>query len=423
MTQTARLQTLSGPLIGTALPGVLRFSGIPYAQAPTGQLRWEAPLPAKHWNGTLDATQPGPVSPQSPSRLRRVMGDFSSAQSEDCLNLTVWTPAADNQKRAVVIWLHGGAWQSGAGALDWYNGEQLTLKGDVVVVSPNYRLAALGWLSLPGQPANLGLLDQEAAIDWVINNIEAYGGDPTRITVMGQSAGATSIACMLARKPRFERAIMQSASLGRVLRTAAEAEALGLALLEAAGAHSLDEARRLPVQALLAAQGSAQVSACVAAEGMGRSVFGPVLDGTVLPLDIKSAFQVAAGKADVIIGTTKNEMAAFADYKLDAPSDLMGEQIFGAPSLAWAAQAAFRGRKAWTYSFDYGPSSEFGACHCIELPFVFGTLGPFGTAPMLHGASQSDTDRLVAEVQQAWLDFIRGGSPAWAPSPNIHVFR
>ena len=142
------------------------------------------------------------------------MGDFDAPQSEDCLHLTVWTPAADAQRRPVVVWLHGGAWQSGAGALDWYDGARLAGRGDVVVVAVNYRLAALGWLHVPGQTANVGLLDQEAAIDWVMDNIDALGGDPERVTLMGQSAGASSICAMLARRPRFSRAILQSAALG-----------------------------------------------------------------------------------------------------------------------------------------------------------------------------------------------------------------
>ncbi|MES2413578.1 MAG: carboxylesterase family protein [Pseudomonadota bacterium] len=421
MTSRIQIQTPSGTLEGQAGQGVQRFSAVPYAKPPVAGLRWEVPQ-ATRWSGVLDATRPGPIAPQVPSRLRRVMGDFFDPQSEDCLSLTVWTPAADKKKRPVVVWLHGGAWQSGAGALDWYDGAHLAATGDVVVVSPNYRLAALGWLSVPGQPANLGLLDQEAAIDWVMDNIEAFGGDPDRVTVMGQSAGATSIACMLARKPRFSRAIIQSAGLGRVFRTAAEGEAMAVAVLEAAGVSGVEAARKLPVQALLDAQSSQQVADCLAAEGAGRSIFSPVLDGQVLPLDIDAAFKLAAGRADVIIGATRNEMAAFAGFGVDERSDEVGRQVFGNASLAWAAQAGSLGRKAWAYRFDYGPTAEFGACHCIELPFVFGTRASFAGAPMLAGASEEDTSRLCGEIQQAWLDFVRGGSPAWAPGPQAHIF-
>ena len=423
MSQRTTLETPAGPIEGILTPdGMRQFHAIPYAQAPVGDLRWEPPVPAR-WIGTLDATRPGPIAPQRPSRLRRAMGDFSAPQSEDCLSLTVWAPPPGRQARPVVVWLHGGAWQSGAGALDWYDGQRLALQGDVVVVSPNYRLGPFGWLSMPGQPANLGLLDQELASAWVADNIEAFGGDPARITVMGQSAGAASVACMLARGPRFNRAIIQSAGLGRVLRSMSEADDIARAVMEAAGVKTVAAARKLPVHALLDAQESPQVAACLAAEGAGRSVFAPVRDGTVLPVDIGPAFEAAAGRADVLIGATANEMAAFPGYAPDAVSDQIGEQVFGAPAEAWARHAAAAGRAAWVYRFAYGPNPSFGACHCIELPFVFGTRDRFAEAPMLHGAAEEDAERLTAEVQQAWLAFIHGGTPGWSPSPAVHVFR
>lgn len=350
------------------------------------------------------------------------MGDFTHPQSEDCLHLTIWTPCADNRRRAVVVWLHGGAWQSGAGALDWYDGAQLASRGDVVVVSPNYRLGPLGWLSMPGQPHNLGLLDQEAALDWVAENISAFGGDPERITLMGQSAGAASIACMLARKPRFSRAIIQSGALGRPFRGVPEASTLANALMEAMGTDSVEAARRLPVQALLNAQESAQVAACVAAEGAGRSVYAPVRDGTSLPLDMDQAFHEAAGRADVLIGYTAHEMAAFRGFGLDTHSLEVGRRLFEEPSLTWAERASDRGRDAWIYRLDYAPPTRYGACHCLELPFVFGTLNHFSSAPMLAGTSHAENIRIGLQMQEEWLAFIHGESPSWAPSPHIHSF-
>ena len=166
MSERVRTALRAGTLTGVRDGGVCRYSAIPYAQAPVGSLRFAPPQPAT-WRSDRDATRPGTVAPQLPSRLRGAMGDFSAEQSEDCLHLTVWTPAADGKRRPVVVWLHGGAWQSGGGALDWYDGSRLARLGDVVVVAVNYRLAALGWLYVPGQTANAGLLDQEAAIDWV----------------------------------------------------------------------------------------------------------------------------------------------------------------------------------------------------------------------------------------------------------------
>lgn len=464
MNQTVQATLPAGTLTGVQeRGGVCRFSAIPYARPPVGKLRF-APPEAATWQGELNATRPGPVAPQLPSRLRDAMGDFNAPQSEDCLHLTVWTPAADGARRPVVVWLHGGAWQSGGGALDWYDGSALAARGDLVVVAVNYRLAALGWLYVPGQTANVGLLDQEAAIDWVFDNITGLGGDPERVTVMGQSAGASSICAMLARKPRFSRAILQSAALGRGFRSAAQAQALGQAFLEAAGVASLDAARALPVSALLAAQQSPAVAEVLRAEGSSRSQFCPVLDGHVLPEDIAPALQRAVSRADVLVAYTRNEMAAFpgyvanatkaegqaatddhacaqldpshldhvkpghvdhighADHVVAAFDDPIGDQVFGAPSRAWARAAATQGRQAWLARFDVAPTARFMACHCIELPFVFDTVSAFGDAPMLAGLDAAHAQRLTAQTQQAWIAFIRGDAPDWPMAPHLHVF-
>jgi para-nitrobenzyl esterase len=429
MTGSTEARTSRGTVIGTVeTNGIHRFSAIPYAAAPIGSLRWQPPAAAE-WRDRLDATRPGPIAPQLPSRLREAMGDIYEPQSEDCLNLTVWTPATDSKKRPVLVWLHGGAWQSGGGALAWYSGAHLAALGDIVVVSPNYRLGALGWLYVPGQTANLGLLDQEAAIGWVIANAESFGGDPSNITVMGQSAGAGSITCMLAREPRFKRAILQSTSLGRGLRNASQAAHLGQVFLEATGADSLDAARRLPVEVLLEAQQAPTVMAALKAEAGSRSLFGPVADGELLPsytADGAESMAAAAGKVDVIIGSTAEEMRSFPGSPAGAAGRALGDQVFGAPSLEWARSAAAAGRSAWAYRVDYAPSEVFGACHCIELPFVFGTLDAYANAPMLHGLDASHAIQLSRDMQSAWIAFIKGDSAPWQAatpwSDNLLVF-
>ncbi|GGX02581.1 carboxylic ester hydrolase [Pigmentiphaga litoralis] len=406
---------------GVKQAAACRFSAIPYAEPPVGARRFLPPVP-RALQGNVDATRPGPVAPQLPSRLADAMGDFDAVQSEDCLHLTIWTPAPDTARRPVVIWLHGGAWQSGGGAIDWYDGSRLVSEGDVVVVNINYRLAALGWLCVPGEPANVGLLDCEAAIDWVADHITAFGGDPARITVMGQSAGGSNIASLLTRQPRFHRAIIQSGSMGRGYRTRAQADTLGLAFLKALGVTSLDEARALPVQALLDAQRDSGVMAALAQEGSGRSLFCAVLDGTVLPLAIDADLAAAPGKVDLLIGSTEDEMAAFPGLGRDADSRAYGDRIFAAPAAAWAQAARAAGRNAWRYQFAFGPSERFGACHCIELPFMFGNVDAYAGAPMLEGMTAADADRLVAQMLPAWLRFIRGDSPGWAQAPALQTF-
>ena len=424
MNQPVQAVLQAGTLTGEReAGGICCYRAIPYAQPPVGSLRFAPPQPAA-WRGHLDATRAGPVAPQLPSRLRGAMGDFDAPQSEDCLHLTVWTPGADAGRRPVVVWLHGGAWQSGGGALDWYDGSHLAARGDLVVVAVNYRLAALGWLYVPGQTANVGLLDQEMAIDWVQENIQDLGGDPERITVMGQSAGASSICAMLARQPRFSRAILQSAALGRGFRSAAQADALGQAFLHAAGAESLDAARGLPVAALLAAQQAPAVQDALRAEGSSRSQFCPVLDGQVLPQDIAPALQRAASRADVLVAYTRDEMAAFPGQMVnasDAAGQQAGEEVFGAPSRQWARDAVASGRQAWLARFDVAPTARFGACHCIELPFVFGTIGAYAAAPMLAGLPEAQASQLTQQTQQAWIAFIRGEAPSWPMAPHQHI--
>ncbi|WP_420225632.1 carboxylesterase family protein [Pigmentiphaga litoralis] len=406
---------------GVRQAAACRFSAIPYAEPPVGERRFLPPVPCA-LEGQIDATRPGPVAPQLPSRLADAMGDFDAPQSEDCLHLTVWTPAPDAAHRPVVIWLHGGAWQSGGGAIEWYDGSRLASEGDVVVVNVNYRLAALGWLCVPGEPANVGLLDCETAIAWVVRHIAAFGGDPARITVMGQSAGGSNIAALLTRKPAFQRAIIQSGSMGRGYRSRAQADAIGLAFLQALGVASLDDARALPVQALLDAQNDPGVKTALAEEGTGRSLFSPVLDGKVLPFDIEVDLAAAPGKADVLIGSTADEMAAFPGMGRDADSRAYGRRVFVAPAAAWAQAARAAGRNAWLYEFAFAPSDRFGACHCIELPFMFGNVGAYAGAPMLDGMTPGDADRLVGQMLPAWLRLIRGESPGWPQAPALRTF-
>lgn len=406
---------------GTRDAGVCRFAAVPYAQPPVGDLRFCPPVPAP-LRGEVNARLRGPVPPQLPSRLRDAMGDFDAPQSEDCLHLTIWTPAADERRRPVLVWLHGGAWQSGAGDLDWYSGAALAERGDVVVVAPSYRLGALGWMTMPGGTANLGLLDQEAAIAWVADHIDAFGGDPQRITVMGQSAGGLSIPCLLMRQPRFQRGIMQSASIGRGFRSLDKAHEIAEIFLRAAGASGIEQARKLPVSALLQAQSDTTVVQWLANEGAQRSLFGPVADGQVLPLQPQEALRAAAGRVDVIAGYALDEMAAFPGGGVNDKSRQLGDQIYGAPARQWAADATAQGRQAWSYRFDHRPNPRFGACHCIELPFVFDSFAAFTDAPMLQGLEDDDARRIREHMQSAWIRFARDGHPGWAPWPQQHVF-
>lgn len=408
--------TITGEMDGNAQ----RFSAIAFAKPPVGPLRFKPPVPVE-LAATIEATQPGPIAPQRVSRLEGAMGTINNEQSEDCLHLTVWTPSADNRKRPVVVWLHGGAWQSGGGALDWYNGSELSSKGDIVVVAPNYRLAALGWLYVPGYTANTGLLDQEAAIDWVADNIASFGGDPQQITIMGQSAGASSIACLLARRPRFQRAIMQSPALGRSFWSAEQAEELGQLFMQAIGIAEPEELQTVSVQSLLQAQQAPAILNALQKHEKGHSLFCPVADGNILPVDTEAILRTAAGKVNVIIGYTKHEMSAFPAVAIDDESIAWGDSVFGYRSRQWAQDAIAAGKKAWLYRFDFAPTTLHGACHCLELPFVFGTFKAFEHAPMLGAAKPAHTDALQSIVQRAWIAFIRGETPDWPVGSEPYI--
>ncbi len=305
------------------------FSGIPYARAPLGDLRWRPPQPPDSWPGVRDASEFGPIAPQNgPAPGIAGTADPSSGevQSEDCLSLNVWTrtlpvaPAAPGRGRPVMVFVHGGGFTSGSGSVFLYRGGSLARNGDAVVVTINYRLGALGFLGHPGlseadgSTGNWGLHDQVAALRWVRAHIGVFGGDPANVTVFGESAGGFSIASLLgapAAAGLFRRAVVQSGAahvhtLEDAARTAEElAGVLGLASCD---------------RSVLGAVPAADLVA--ATDELGRRhpdpgslplVFLPVVDGTFLTRDPLGA--VAAGSAsgvDLLIGTNRDELAFYA---------------------------------------------------------------------------------------------------------------
>ncbi len=456
-------RTSLGDLEGRWSEGIATFRNVPYAEPPIGQRRFAPPVPFRPWSGLRDAGTHGSIAPQAPSRLRLAMGDFSRPQSEDCLTLTIWTPAADDKHRPVLVWLHGGAYLSGAGSLDWYDGGRLAREGDVVVVGVNYRLGALGYLRRDGiSEGNLGLLDQEAALVWVRDHIAGFGGDPGRVTVAGQSAGGSSIACLLtlpAARKLFHRAILQSASLGRPPFSVPQAEAIAGKLLRQLG---IDGDASDVRQRLLAVPAARLVEAQMAvARGEARFAdttppFQPVLgrfdDAAPFIAEIARDFD---GKA-LLIGATREEMHAFfaRDPAMDAPDpgavaerfaaltgdagaielyrrrrpdgtprdllgDLVTDSVFAHPTYELAGATAEHGTPVWAYQFDWAPpDSPFKACHCIELPFVFGTFPAWPDAAMLAGADPAGLETLSAAIRGAWIAFVRDGDPTHDGMPR-----
>ncbi len=354
------------------------------------------------------------------------MGDFERPHDEDCLTLTICTPAPDAKARPVLVWLHGGAWISGAGSLDWYDGASLARDGDIVVVGVNYRLGALGWLHRPGiVDVEPGTSDMIAALNWVRDHIAAFGGDPRCVTVMGQSAGATSIGRLLmlpeARK-LFHRAIMQSGGFGRGAYTSAMATERADQFLHALdidpqASDALAQLRGVDVARLMDAQ--SHLARSNARFAQTNPPFMPVLPNAMTQAEMLGAIADGADGKPVLIGATADEVHAFfaadpamqdvpadklvarfggeaalARYRarrpgasaMDLLADLGSDETFVLPATRLAEAIARRGGTAYAYLFDWAPpGSRFRSCHCIDLPFVFGTFAAWADAPMLAG--------------------------------------
>ena len=456
------MQLEQGTVLGRCDDLVSTFHAIPYAAPPVGMLRFEPPAPATPWVGERDCTVAGAVAPQAPSRLRVVMGDFTAPQSEDCLTLTIWTPSGGKRSKPVLAWLHGGAFLTGGGGIDIYSGETLAREGDVVVVGINYRLGALGFLHYPGVTnGNMGLLDQKAALEWIQKNIANFGGDPALVTLCGQSAGAASIAHLLTMKaePRFRRCILQSAPLGlealppQDATTNAEVFFRELGV-EPGAADFRQQLNAATASEIVAAQNATMIKRAQDLRlkpGEQYLPFRPVSDGAILPLDNAAAFDAAAARRDVLIGTTREEYGSFFAFDpqiqsltsvplpeslvrrlkgrrpggtaADLLGDYISEKAFFAPSLRWAEQAAAAGRRAFVYSFDWqSPGRRLGACHCLELPFVFGTWNAFSRAPMLADADIGRAQKIGASMRAAWLGFVTHGDPSVAEIPRWPAF-
>ncbi|MFI7664918.1 carboxylesterase/lipase family protein [Nocardia sp. NPDC049526] len=400
------VETAAGKFRGSIDGAVSAFRGIAFATAE----RFGAPRPPTPWPGIRDSVEIGPAAPQLASRLERVMGGFTVAQAEDCLSLNVWAPAGSGHP--VLVFLHGGGFTSGSGGLAWYDGAELAEHGDIVVVTINYRLGVLGYLCLPGvSEGNLGLLDQLAALEWVRDNIAAFGGDPAQVTVAGQSGGALSILAMPARTAGlFRRAILQSAPAGMAPASPEDAVAAGRMLLSELSL-APDEQRRLfdvPVAELLSAQ-----YAVAARVGGTAPPYQLVADGVLVSDDLVRS--VSATGIEVLLGTTKDEAAAMV---ADA-ADTVTHQLFRAPTLRLAETLAAHGNTAWLYRFDWHPAaSPFGACHGLELPFLLGNAAAWAHAPMLMGERPQ---ALVEDMRERWTDFIRDGDPGWSRATEHHM--
>ncbi|MFI6415892.1 carboxylesterase/lipase family protein [Streptomyces sp. NPDC050842] len=452
-------RTRGGALRGTLKDGVAAFLGIPYAQAPVGALRFRVPEPAAPWEGVREATAFGPTAPKRPYAppLDALLPD-PDVEGDDCLNLNVWAPwgasgpagpAVAQAGRPVMVWIHGGSLIHGSSAVPVYDGTAFARDG-VVLVSVNYRLGVEGFGVFPDAPANLGLRDQIAALTWVRENIAAFGGDPERVTVFGESAGAISIAALLASplaKGLFRRAVVQSgAPIAQPLATARRTtEAVAARLKVPATAEAF---ARVDPELLLAAQTG------VTGKGSpltGGHSFQIAVDGEVLTRDPAEALaDGASAEVDLLMGTTTEEYrlwfvpSGVTDrvgpwvqrlllrkakvpartakvYRAGRPTEKPGE-VLGALAtdkllripLNSLADARLRsGAPAGTYLYEFGwrsPVLDLGACHALELGFVFDTLGLPETRALTGPEAPQE---LATAMHAAWVAFAATGEPGW----------
>ncbi|MFE7610410.1 carboxylesterase family protein [Streptomyces celluloflavus] len=393
---------------------VVRTGPIRYATAE----RFARPRPV-----AADDPRPssGEICPQPSSRLEAVMGPARDKHphGEDCLNLSITTPARDGGARPVLVWFHGGGFSSGAGLLDWYDGSALSAQGDVVVVSVNYRLGALGYLYLEGvSEGNLGLYDQLEALRWVRAHIAAYGGDPGNVTVFGQSAGGVSIRLLMElpeARGLFHRAILQSAPLALALRPRADAAALGrifadrLAAGAGAGEGDAAEPRTAGLAAILAAQAETAVANLERSADAVQPPFAPV-EGTGPAGSPGADFDENVRGLDVLYGWNADDMTAFVGT--DADTSELTRHVYAVPLAEFGERLARAGARVHTYRLDWRPAgSPFGATHCVELPLLLGSRAAWRESPMLGETPWDEVEALGNALRATWITFARTGAP------------
>lgn len=463
------VDTRQGRLEGWREEGVHVFRGVPFAQAPVGPLRFAPPAPARPWTGVRPALEFKAVSHQSVIGLG-FMGAGQQRQSEDCLYLNVWTPGLDDARRPVMVFVHGGAFILGAGSEPLYDGRRLATRGDVVVVTVNYRLGVLGYLAheslrdpATGARGNWGLLDQVAALEWVRDNAEAFGGDPASVTIFGESAGSSSVTTLMGT-PRaaglFGRVIAESGTPWVATAAEARVSAERVAAQLEIDAEDPTAWRSVAAPRFIEAQQELMLGALsggrVAPLDDGLMAFRPSVDGVVLPVSPwESMARGSAAGIDLVVGTNRDEMklfsmmdpalaeldddglttrladlvdvhgarAAIDAYRIarrsrgepvtagDLWSAMVSDQFFRAPADRLAALQASQARNTYAYLFCWeSPVATLGAAHAIELPFVFGTFD----APMIEwfAGTGPEAFRLSEQVQDAWVSFARRGDPS-----------
>ncbi len=454
------VRVTGGPVRGSSRGSVNSFLGIPYAGPAVGEDRYGSPQPVVPWDGERDATAPGPTAAQAayPPPMDTVLPS-SVAPGDDYLNVSVWAPA-EGSGHPVMVWLPGGAFVRGANSVPIYDGSAFARDG-IVLVAVNYRLGVPGFAVLDGAPTNLGLRDQIAALQWVRDNVAAFGGDPDDVTVFGESAGGMSVATLMAcpaAEGLFHRAVIQSGG-GTAVCALEDARRVSAEVAAHLGVPATAEAfAALDPEVVTAAQSAVALAiqadpdprrwgATVLSGGLGIMSLFPVIDGELVPdVPLVRIAQGAAAAMPLLIGTTREEFRLFlvptgvaatvssealpllaARYGWPAsavqtyaanrpgasPGDIacaiLTDAAFRAPSARLAAAQHAAGGTVHAYEFAWPtPVQGLGACHALELAFVFDTLAE--ATPMV---GETAPQHLADEVHQAWASFARDGEPGW----------
>jgi len=463
MASSGTVQTTTGPVQGFVNGDISVFRGIPYAEAPVGERRLRPPVARAPWTETLVCEHASAVAWQNPSPLEATLGAAKPPTGDDHLTLNIWTPGCDDAKRPVLFWIHGGAFVTGSGSTPWYDGTRFASQHDVVVVTINYRLGALGFLHLADiagpeweGSGNLGILDQSFALQWTAANIAGFGGDPDNITIFGESAGGMSVGTQLglpASKGLFRRAIAQSGAAGHV-HTRETATAVARRMLEVLGIADTDVAKlqQIPTADILAAQDKVNSERTGAGSGLP---FMPCVDGVTLPVGPQQAVRDGhAAGVDLLLGSNLHEMTLFtmmdpalgdmdddklrqrfgglfgtderATEALDAyrkdraeqtAADIwiaaLGDQTFRVPAVRLADAQQAHG-DTYVYLFSWESTAFDGrlrSCHALEIPFVFDNLDQAGVS-FLTGPVTDDMRALATTMNEAWARFARTGNPA-----------
>ncbi|WP_379162155.1 carboxylesterase/lipase family protein [Paenibacillus sp. sgz5001063] len=441
--------TLYGKLQGAEEEGVKVWRGIPFAAPPVGKLRFRAPQPPQPWDNVRQALSFSPVSHQPVSTSGTRFGGLTPEYSEDCLYLNVWSPAEEGESLPVMVWIHGGTFVTGSGSQPMFDGARMARNGKVVLVTVNYRLGPFGFVHMSpfgnGLASNAGLLDQVAALEWVQGNINAFGGDPQRVTIFGESAGSMSIAALLAMpaaKGLFAGVIMESGAAQTLQpQQGQEIAAALLAELGLAPGSDLSVLDTLPAEQILGA--AARMTYKLSGETLSM-FFQPVIEPSTVPADPTEA--IAAGAAQgipLLIGTNLHEGNLFfreerpgesfeqslkalemlmgiddlAELAGDYPKSWEGQAEFLTDLFFWGSSIAFAESQSaaapvWMYRFDWtvqGHPLLEKAVHGAEILYVFGNLHLLKQ----YGLTVTPAMEKLSELmQKTWTAFAHRGNPS-----------